>query len=67
MNDPPRQLPCSSKAMSSMSAMPIPSASPPWICPSTIIGLIFVPQSSTAMKRRTLTIAVPGSMSTTQM
>ncbi|CFS55517.1 Uncharacterised protein [Mycobacterium tuberculosis] len=31
-----------------------------------IIGLIRVPQSSTAKKRRTFTTAVPGSMSTTQ-
>ena len=67
MNEPPRQLPCSSKAISSISAMPTPSARPPWIWPSTIIGLIRTPQSSTAMKRRTLTCAVPGSMSTTQM
>ncbi len=37
------------------------------IWPSTIIGLIRTPQSSTAMKRRTLTSAVSGSMSTTQM
>ncbi len=32
-----------------------------------IIGLIRVPQSSTAMNRRTFTLAVPGSTSTTQM
>ena len=37
------------------------------ICPSTIIGLIRTPQSSTAMNRLTLTSAVPGSTSTTQM
>ena len=59
MNDPPRQLPSSSNAMTSISAMPMPSARPPWIWPSTIIGLIRVPQSSTAMKRRTFTAPVP--------
>ena len=55
MNEPLRQLPCSSKAMCCISAMPTPSARPPWIWPSTIIGLMRTPQSSTAMKRRTLT------------
>ena len=67
MNEPLRQLPSSSKAMSCISAMPTPSARPPWIWPSTIIGLMRTPQSSTAMKRRTLTLPVPGSTSTTQM
>ena len=67
MNEPPRQLPSSSKAISCISAMPTPSARPPWIWPSTIIGLMRTPQSSTAMKRRTLTSPVPGSTSTTQM
>ena len=67
MNDPPRQLPSSSKSMISMSAMPTPSARPPCTWPSMIIGLIRVPQSSTATNRRTLTSPVPGSMSTTQM
>ena len=67
MNDPPRQLPSSSNAMTSISAMPTPSASPPCTWPSTIIGLIRVPQSSTAMNRRTFTSPVPGSTSTTQM
>ena len=57
MNDPPRQLPSSSNAMTCISAMPTPSASPPWTCPSTIIGLIRTPQSSTAMNRRTCTCA----------
>ena len=66
MKDPPRQLPSSSKAISSISAMPMPSASPPWIWPSTIIGLIRTPQSSTATNRRTLTWPVPVSTSTTQ-
>ncbi len=67
MNDELRQLPSSSKLISSISAIPMPSASPPWIWPSTIIGLIRTPQSSTAMKRRTVTCAVSGSMSTTAM
>ncbi len=67
MNEEFRQLPSSSKEISSISAIPTPSASPPWIWPSTIIGLILTPQSSTAMKRRTVTCAVSGSMSTTAM
>ena len=57
MNDPPRQLPSSSNAITCISAMPTPSASPPWTWPSTIIGLIRGPQSSTAMNRRTFTCA----------
>ena len=67
MNEPPRQLPSSSNAMTCISAMPTPSARPPCTCPSTIIGLMRGPQSSTAMKRRTFTWPVPGSTSTTQM
>ena len=67
MNDEFRQLPSASNEISSISAIPMPSASPPWIWPSTIIGLIRTPQSSTAMKRRTVTWAVSGSMSTTAM
>ena len=67
MNEEFRQLPSSSKVITSISAIPIPSARPPWIWPSTIIGLIRTPQSSTAMNRRTLTAAVSGSMSTTAM
>ena len=67
MNDPPRQLPCSSNSMISISAMPTPSVRPPCTWPSMIMGLIWVPQSSTATNRRTVTCAVPGSMSTTQM
>ena len=55
MNEELRQLPSSSKEISSISAIPMPSASPPWIWPSTTIGLIRTPQSSTAMKRRTVT------------
>ena len=57
MNDAPRRLPSPSNAISSISAMPMPSARPPCTCPSTIIGLIRTPQSSTAMNRRTLTCA----------
>ena len=53
--------------MISISAMPTPSVSPPCTWPSMIIGLMRVPQSSTAMNRRTFTSAVPGSTSTTQM
>ena len=67
MNDELRQLPSSSNVMTSISAMPTPSARPPWIWPSTIIGLMRTPQSSTAMKRLTVTWAVSGSMSTTAM
>ena len=67
MNDEFRQLPSSSNVMTSISAMPMPSASPPWIWPSTTIGLMRTPQSSTAMKRRTVTCPVSGSMSTTAM
>ena len=67
MNEPPRWLPFSSNAITSISAMPTPSARPPCTWPSTIIGLIRGPQSSTAMKRRTLTWPVPLSTSTTAM
>jgi hypothetical protein len=67
MNDELRQLPSSSNEISSIKAIPMPSASPPWIWPSTTIGLIRTPQSSTAMKRRTVTWAVSGSTSTTAM
>ncbi|MDC4222782.1 MAG: hypothetical protein MPW15_00685 [Candidatus Manganitrophus sp.] len=44
-----------------------PSVRPPWIWPSMIIGLMRVPQSSRAKKRRTLISPVPRSMSTTQI
>ena len=67
MNDAFMQLPCSSNEIISISACPMPSASPPWIWPSTTSGLIRTPQSSTAMKRRQCTWPVPGSMSTTEM
>jgi hypothetical protein len=45
--------------ISSYSAGARPIVSPPWIWPSTIIGLMMLPQSSTATKRRTLTSPVP--------
>src|SRR3972149_2657538 len=47
----PMQLPSSSKVISSMAAIAYPSVRPPMICPSTIIGLIRTPQSSTAPTR----------------
>jgi hypothetical protein len=58
------QLPSSSKVMSSMAAMANPSVSPPMIWPSTIIGLIRTPQSSTATIRLTFHCPVPRSIST---
>ncbi len=67
MKEFPTQLPSSSNAITCISAIPTPSARPPWTCPSTIIGLMRGPQSSTAMNRRTSTSPVPGSTSTTQM
>ena len=39
-------------------------AMPPWICPSTIIGLIRLPQSCTTAYLRIVTSAVSGSVST---
>ena len=59
------QLPFSSKVICSMAAIPNPSHRPPWIWPSTIIGLILTPQSSTATIRRTFHTPVSGSTSTT--
>ena len=47
----PMQFPSSSNVISSIAAIPNPSVSPPWIWPSTIIGLIRTPQSSTATIR----------------
>ena len=67
MKLPPWMLPCSSYVICSYSAGARPIVRPPWICPSTIIGLMIVPQSSTATKRRIFTSPVPRSMSTTQM
>src|SRR3990172_5265090 len=48
-------LPSASYWISSNSAGAKPIVSPPWICPSTIIGLMRLPQSSTATNRRTFT------------
>ena len=42
----------------------MPWATAPWICPSTIIGLITGPQSSTTAYSRTVTRPVSGSTST---
>ncbi len=67
MNVPARLLPSSSYVMASYSAGARPIDRPPWIWPSTIIGLMMLPQSSTATNRRTWTWPVPLSMSTTQM
>ena len=61
----PMQFPSSSNVISCMAAMPYPSASPPWIWPSTIIGLIRTPQSSTATSLRTFHSPVSASTSTT--
>ena len=66
MNEPARQLPCSSNATCCISAMPTPSASPPCTWPSTIVGLMRTPQSSTATNRRSRSSPVPASTSTTQ-
>ncbi len=63
----PMQLPASSNVIHCMFDMAKPSASPPWIWPSTIIGLMRTPQSSTATMRRTFQTPVAGSMSTTTM
>ena len=67
MKVPVRLLPCASYTISSYSAGARPIVRPPWICPSTIIGLMMLPQSSMATNRRTETCPVPLSMSTTQM
>ena len=49
----PMQLPSSSNVIHCIDDIAKPSVSPPWICPSTIIGLIRTPQSSSATMRRT--------------
>ena len=67
MKLPPCTFPFSSYEISSSSAGASPMVSPPWIWPSTIMGLMMLPQSSTATNRRTFTSPVPRSMSTTQM
>ncbi len=64
MNVEPRQLPSSSKAICSIAAIAKPSVSPPMICPSTIIGLIRTPQSSTATTLSGFHWPVPRSIST---
>src|SRR5207247_5853019 len=61
----PMQLPSSSNVISSVNAMPQPSVRPPWIWPSTIIGLIRTPQSWTETTRGTCTTPVPRSTSST--
>ena len=61
----PMQLPSSSNVMSSIAAMAKPSVRPPVIWPSTIIGLMRTPQSSTATTRSTFHWPVPRSISTT--
>src|SRR5690625_2275923 len=53
-----------SYAIRSYSAPPTPWATPPWICPSTIRGLIIGPQSCTTAYLRILMSAVSGSVST---
>ena len=50
-----------------VTATVVRAAKPLWIWPSTIIGLMRTPQSSTEMKRRSLISPVPGSTSTTQI
>src|SRR5215475_6330977 len=64
MNDALSSWPDSSYAIRSYSAPPTPCATPPWICPSTMRGLISVPQSCTTQYRSTLISAVCGSVST---
>ena len=53
--------------MNCMLAMAYASVSPPMIWPSTIIGLIRTPQSSTATIRSTSQTPVSGSTSTVTM
>src|SRR5437773_7322624 len=42
----------------------MPWATPPWTCPSTMLGLIIFPQSSDTTYRRISTLPVVGSTST---
>ncbi|MNC96031.1 hypothetical protein D3C83_132930 [compost metagenome] len=58
------QLPLESKVMNCMFDMAKASARPPMIWPSTIMGLIRTPQSSTATNRSTSHTPVSGSIST---
>ena len=59
------QLPSSSNVICSIAAIPNPSHRPPWIWPSTIIGLMRTPQSSTATTLLTFHTPVSASTSTT--
>ena len=61
----PMQLPSSSNVIHCIDDIANPSVSPPWICPSTIIGLMRTPQSSSAIIRRTFHTPVSASTSTT--
>ena len=63
---PVTRLPCSSYRISSYSASAIPNATPPCTCPSTIIGFITTPQSSTATYRSSWVAPVSVSTSATQ-
>src|SRR3989442_1483240 len=65
MSVPVRSWPPSSYTTRSSSASPIPCATPPWTWPSTIMGLITGPQSSTRAYRLIATRPVSGSTSTT--
>ena len=47
MNEAFSSCPSAAYSIRSYSAPPTPCATPPWIWPSTIIGLISVPQSWT--------------------
>src|SRR5262249_16774164 len=49
-----------------MRACPTPWATPPWICPLRVRGLITVPTSSTTTYRSRVTAPVSGSTSTSQ-
>ena len=64
MNEALSSWPYSSYAIRSSSAPPTPCATPPWIWPSTIIGLIKRPQSWTTAYLRIVISAVSGSVST---
>ena len=61
----PMQLPSSSKVIHCIDDMAKPSVRPPWIWPSTIMGLIRTPQSSSATIRCTFHTPVSASTSTT--
>ena len=63
----PMQLPSASKVMNCMDDIAYASVRPPMIWPSTIIGLMRTPQSSTATTRSTSHTPVIGSTSTVTM